>query len=68
MPVSAGTTSNDSSFTTGKAAIGLGGGAKAGVAFATVAALVKRSAGAEIRRPSKFVSVLYTWKLSALYM
>jgi len=53
----------------GKAIAGLGAAIVAKTVFAATVAglsLVNLSAGAVIKRPSKFVIVLYTWKLSAL--
>ena len=53
----------------GKAVAGLGGAIVGNTVFAATVAglsLVNLSAGAVISKPSKFVIVLYTWKLSAL--
>ena len=54
---------------TGKAVAGLGAAIVGKTVFAAIVAglsLVNLSDGALINRPSKFVIVLYTWKLSAL--
>ena len=51
--------------------IGLGGAIVGKTVFAAITGgfpLVNLSAGAVIKRPSRFVIVLYTWKLSALYI